>query len=352
MGRWALGAALLVATAASASDVSADVSANLTSASDGSSRPGSLGASLGGAYDFTDSTSAWLGLAFTRDLATRATDPGPPAVTTASSGSNVFLLTAGGMVLWGEHVSTMLSASLSPPATILTATTTTFTVAGREVTPAILLRSVTNSVGATLVGSYGTFGESAFESAVDATVGFIRYDVTQNADRIEPPAVATLVRTNCANNPGDERCAILSGAHTPLWQVKLGASYTAILFQDLDLALDVAGYLYDTDPMSVGWASLPNLRFGVGNGVPTAAFLFTARPAVTYRWSRVWLRASYQLGVYSGGLGLNHAVGLKGTFKLTKSFRLSLNVTVQADTDRGRLLNPGGSAVLGALYDF
>lgn len=335
---------LLLARAAGAHDVAVDLNGALTTSSNSNPRLGSLGANAAFTYDFTDAVSAWLGVSYFRDLPTRTAE-------TSSPGSNVFLLNAGALFLPTEHWTLLTLLSVSPPSPQLSATSVFVPRLNRSAD--VVIRSTTNTQALTVLGGYATNGESAWEHAVDATVGVMRFGSLQALDE-RTPSFATL-STLCAAAERLAFCPILRGVQSDLWQVKLGGGYTATLGERFDAALEVLGYLYSKDPTSVGYFALVIAgRQGpeLGTGVPVAPYAVTVRPSVAYRFEKVTLRGSYQAGAYVQGLGVNHQVTLRLSVKVHEQVKLLGSLTGQVDGVGQALESWGASASLGVLVSF
>jgi len=353
MPRLGLALALLAATGARAHDVYMDV--GLHAARVGSKaepacgladpvtecnpRNGNFTTSVSGTVDFSESVSAWAGFAYTRDFATATREA-------KTDGSNVYLLSAGVAWLVTDHWTTMLNGTFAPAVVMRSATTVSF----EDRTADVVVRSVDRSFGLTALASYMSAGLSSFEWALDASVGATRFDTSQSAE--VPGTVRGLaLRTFCEQHPFARACALVTGAQTSVWQVRLGATFIATLVEHADLGLDAAWFVYDKDPTSIGFFTVAALgqSADLGNGVPVAPYLATAKPSFTWRWERVTLKVSYQFGVYAGALGVNHLVALKGTLHATKKVHLSLTLLGQSD---GGGRNVGVAGVLGLLVEF
>jgi hypothetical protein len=347
MVRWALLGVALAAPAAFAHDVSVEVSGANTRTQTQVPRAGNAGAAVSGDVDLSDAWSLAFALAYTRDFATRTDE-------TKSAGSNILLLTAGAAFMPTDHLTFLGTVNLSPRTTQVSATSTTYLDAlGQPKIASVVLESTNSSLGASLIGSYATAGDSGFESAVDLSASATHYDVFQQQQ--VPNTVKGRALLAACDRPAlasTTVCRLVDGVSTPLSQVRLGAAYTATLAQRVDLGVDLAWFLYDKDPTSVGFFSLVALGRDVGSGVPLAPYQFTAKPSVTLLLGPVRARLSYQYGLYTGGVGTSHAVGLKVSWKVTKDFKLTASVLGQADTASGALAYSGTTATLGTFVAF
>ncbi|MDX2010481.1 MAG: hypothetical protein SFW67_09840 [Myxococcaceae bacterium] len=338
-----VGVLALTASPARAHDVALDTFFNWTAPSANNPRTGSAGFALSGSVDVSERWTVFLSGLFLRDFATRTAE-------TYSAGSNVFLVSGGGMWLPTNHLMFMAMAMGSPPTEQRSASEWTFGL----ITADVLFRGTNASVGGLLLGSYATNGLSKLEHAVDLSVG-VNHFRTETTVELPRTLRAIAARTNCARN-NEEGCELLNRQEAAqLTQVRLGATYVATLALKTDVAVDVAGFLYDSaDPASVGlFTVLLNGRtVEFGSGVPAAPWAFTVRPSVTHRFSKFTVRGAYQLGLYTGGLGTNHLVSARVTWKTTSWFRLTLSALVQADVAQRQVLNRGATLGAGALFLF
>jgi hypothetical protein len=344
--RSARGAALtfaltqLASLAALGHDVSLEVGTATTVSSPDNPRSGSVSVAAAGAWDASDAWSVFGSAQYTRDLATSTGE-------FSATGSNVFFFTLGTSWAPSEHLLTMLNLAGSPPTRQVN--TTAVTVNNR--TADVAVEAETWSVGGLWSGAWMSAGDTSFESAVDVTLGVTRYDVFQKM-QLGTSTRAQAVRAACAslNYQRTSLCRLLSGASTPLLQGRLGAGYTATLFDATDLSVSATYYLYDKDPDEVGFFSLVALgRAELGSGVPVLPLQLSVKPTIVQRLGAWTLRVAYQLGLYQSGDGLNHSFTGKLTWKTSRALRLFLSLTGQFDAAGGEVVNAGGNGVLGAL---
>jgi hypothetical protein len=343
--------AVLCARSARAHDVGLDIFLNGTAPSANNPRTGSAGFALSGSYDVTEKWTVFLSGLFLRDFATRTAE-------TVSAGSNVFFVSGGAMWLPTEHLMLLAMAMGSPPTVQRSATEVEFVTGPTDV----LFRGTNASVGGLLLGSYATNGFSKLEHAVDLSVGINHFRTEQMVELPQTP-LAARVPTFCARPEAVSRagpfaqqfCPLVNGQSAALTQVRLGATWIGTLALKTDVALDVAGFLYDSaDPASVGFFTVvQNGRTNdFGSGVPAAPWAFTVRPSVTHRFSKFSVRVAYQLGLYTGGLGTNHLLSTRLTWKVTSSVRLTASLLGQADVSQRQVVNRGGTVGLGVLFLF
>lgn len=336
---------LVVCTPAWAHDLGVDVTLNGTAPSVNNPRSGSLGFSLSGSYDFTERWSAFLTGVFMRDFATRSEDSFSP-------GSNVFLFSGGAMFVANDHFMVMATVSGSPPSVQRNATT----FEGTDQGPVGYVIKATNfSVGGSLLGSYATNGFSNWEHTFDLSAGVNHLESDQIAE-LGTTLRARLLRSYCERNPVAGYCPIVLGIDAPLTQVRLGGTYTATLFLKTDVALDVAGFLYDVpDPLAVGsYSAAIAGRQGpdVGLGTPVAPWVLTVRPSVVHRAGSFSVKLTYQYGLYASQSGSNHLVSAKLSWKVNPTLKLSLTALGQTDFANGSVANRGGSLTTGLLILF
>jgi hypothetical protein len=328
---------------ARAHDVGFDMFLNGTAPSANNPRTGSAGFALSGSVDVSEKWTVFLSGLFLRDFATRTAE-------TFSAGSNVFFVSGGAMWMPTNHLLFMAMAMGSPPTVQRSATEVAFVTGAADV----LFRGTNASVGGVLLGSYATNGFSKLEHAVDVSVG-VNHFRTEQTIELPQTARAAAVRTYCARNDDVGLCPLVNGQASSLTQVRLGATWIGTVSLKTDVAVDVAGFLYDSaEPASVGFFTVvQNGRSSdFGSGVPAAPWAFTVRPSVTHRFSKFSVRGAYQLGVYTDGLGTNHLLSARVTWKATSWFRVSLSALVQADVAQRQVVNRGATLGLGTLFVF
>ena len=332
---------LCLASVAMAHDLGVDVSVSGTRPSANNPRSGMLGVGLSGGFDVSDAFNVWAGFGYTRDLATQAGDA-------TSDGSNIFLLTAGAMYLPTESFSLMVNGSFSPTVSQRSALTL-----GTNSTPTdTVLVNTSGSLGVGLSGGYQSAGESNWEHAVDVNVGLLRFSTSQKAEL--PNSVrGNLLKTRCAGNPTLGNCELVNGVMGSLAQVRVGATYTAFLYERFTAGVDGAVYLYDSNPLNAGVYAvvIAGRTVGeLGNGVPVAPLLFSVKPFGSFKTGRFALKVGYQGGLYFGAQGSNHVLSVRPSFKVTEALKVTLNLTGQADVGSVGLENLGGSATVSAMY--
>jgi hypothetical protein len=332
---------VVVGLSAPAHDLGVDVGGTFTRQSGNNPRAGSLSVGVNGAYDFNDAWSLAGFLVYTRDLATRTAESQSP-------GSNVFLLNLGVMWLPNDHLMTMLSGTFSPPSVQQNATTVT----GRDGAMVdVLVTSRNWSAGAVWNGLWTSGGFSKFEHTIEAGAALNRFNVFQQLT-VPDSVRARLLVAACSLGAEVEVCRLLAGVTSPLTQARFSLGYTATLFDDTDVGVDAAYFLYDQPPSSVGYYSLVAFnQTELGNGVPVLPLQLTARGTVSHKFGKkVTVRLSYQFGLYTEGLGVLHVVAARVSWKVTKHWRLTFSVTGQSDVSGGVAQNGGSQALVGLTY--
>lgn len=291
--------------------------------------------------DLNDALSLRFDLSFTHD------NPTPSAVgLPAESGGNIFTYSLGADVLAGEHFLFGATLDVSPrsrqdtnmPVTFLNPVTSSPEEAN------LRLRTLSSLAGGMIDVGYSTAGDSDFELTADAALGVSRYGTSQEiigiTTRNGPVRTEDVIRRCETTTTLAERLACRSllpalQAHdaSSLVQARAALGVTATLWQDTDVGLSVAGYLYDQDPTQVGYFSVLSLgrSMTLGNGVALAPLQLTVRPSVARRWGNLSVDLSYQLGRYVADEGGNHLLGLKVAYRFNKSLKAWLRLTGQVD---------------------
>ncbi len=348
MQRWWL-LTILLSFRGFAHDVSIDGAFGTTTSSDNNPRSGGAGLSVSGAVDLSDSWSLFSTVGYLRNFPQHTSDRSSP-------GGNVFNVSLGALWIATDHVMAMLSIQGSPPSQQLTATQGSFVrpLIQEVQTFDIRVSSTASSLGAMATIGWASMGGSRWESMLDVTAGINYFDVTQRLV-VADAARAALLDSVCASTsrPGP-LCTLREGAHTPLFQGRIGASYSAILIRDTTATMEGAFYVYDRNPLDVGYFSLATVgrSFDVGGGVPVNPLLWSIRPSVSHRVSRVTLKFLYQLGFYWGDTGQNHVVTLRDNVKLLPRVTLLCSLTAQTDVEVGVFSNRGFNGTLGVRYEF
>lgn len=226
----------------------------------------------------------------TEDLA-RSPDSGS---TYATSGDTVFFGALDATWDFAKHWNASLGVNGSPKATRDIAVSNPNATPSED--PNALVRAKTSSVGAIAEAGYDSFDPDHVHDAdiaVDASAGLGGFFTEQNA--IAPQAAA----------------AQLGKANASLMQTRLGGTGTLTLFENTDVGVDAAYYLYnEKNPGDVG-VFVTGLQTSWGAGLPMLPPRWTLRPELAERVGPVTLRAYYQFADLAVDSGTGHTVGGK-----------------------------------------
>jgi hypothetical protein len=147
----------------------------------------------------------------------------------------------------------------------------------------------------------------------------------------------------------------LSPQLAQLGQFVVGASVTDTVDGDTDLSLDASYYLYDHDPLQLGYFALATIaRSTLGSATGTPLLRNAVTPSVAHRWDRISASASLSYSDYADGRELDVSASLRVQYKLALagSHRLKLyaKLAAGAHVDASYELTRSGSAGLGAQY--
>jgi hypothetical protein len=182
----------------------------------------------------------------------------------------------------------------------------------------------------------------------------------QEITSVQDPSGATLDAAGMRMRCQIEVCSsAVAGALWPqlvqLGQFALGASVTDTVDGDTDLSLDASYYLYDHDPLQLGYlalASIARSTLGSATGAPLLRDAVT--PSVAHRWGNVAASASLSYSDYADGREFDVSASLRVQYKLAlaSSHRLKLYAKLAAGShvDASYELTRSGSAGLGAQY--
>jgi hypothetical protein len=140
-----------------------------------------------------------------------------------------------------------------------------------------------------------------------------------------------------------------------LGQFALGASVTDTVDGNTDLSLDASYYLYDHDPLQLGYLALATIArstLGSATGAPLLRDAIT--PSVAHRWGNLAASASLSYSDYADGRELDIGASLRVQYKLVLagSHRLKPYAKLAAGThvDASYQLTRSASVGLGAQY--
>lgn len=140
-----------------------------------------------------------------------------------------------------------------------------------------------------------------------------------------------------------------------LGQYALSANVTDTIDGDTDLSLDASYFLYDRDPLQLGYFALATIApstLGSATGAPLLRD--TVTPSVAHRWGSLAASASLSYSDYADGrefdvsasLGVQYKLALAGSNRIKLYAKLAAGSHVDASYD----LTRSGSAGLGAQY--
>jgi hypothetical protein len=243
-----------------------------------------------GRWSPSDSFDLAASFRATEDLA-RSPDTGS---TYATSGDAVFFGALDATWDFVKNWNASLGVNGSPKATRDVAVANPLATAGQD--PNALVRAKTSSVGAIAEAGYDSFDLDHVHDAdiaVDVSAGLTGFFTEQE----------TLAPADAA--------AQLGKAKASLTQTRLGGTTTLTLFENTDLGLDGAYYIYnDKNPGDVG-TFVTGLQNAWGAGLPMLPPRWTLRPEAAERIGRVTLRAFYQYADLAVDGGTGHTVGGK-----------------------------------------
>jgi hypothetical protein len=342
-------AALGAARTAHAGGVGAEVSAGATEATAESPRTAYLANLVNGTVDLAETFSLRLDAAFTHLTA----EGGP-------SGGDIFRFALYGDWYPTPHLAFGTQGNYSPRSETRAWTQVYFMDAARDRVDRAdaLLVSDTSSYGFGLDAEYDTAGESALETVVGLGADVLVYETgqriakAQTADGVE--VTPFRIAEYCRPNPcPPELEAVLAGTGSgAIDQLKLSATLIETLFQDTDLGVRGAYYLYRSEE-GAGFFSLASFGRGAPAGeVVVAPLRFTVRPSVVQRFGPFQVGLWSEYGQYVPGQGYHVIVGLKLQHRFTRSWKAWLGGTGQHDVvgSGGTMLTT--SASLGARLTF
>lgn len=140
-----------------------------------------------------------------------------------------------------------------------------------------------------------------------------------------------------------------------LGQVALGASVTDTVDGTTDLSLDASYYLYDQDPLRLGFFALATIaRSTLGSASGAPLLRDAVAPSVAHRWGDLAATASLAYADYADGHEFDVTASLRVQYKiaLAGAHRLKLHARVAAGShvDASYALTRSGSAGFGVQY--
>jgi len=146
---------------------------------------------------------------------------------------------------------------------------------GNPITADAKLRAATASASGSAWLGYETAGDGAAETTASVSASVTELDARQDLTSVQGRngQVVTVdqLRAFCAAHPcASGLGAALDGQSSSVVQLVLGAGLSEQLFQDTDVGVDGAYYLYDKDPTQVGTFSATRAGQTAGAGVQYA----------------------------------------------------------------------------------
>jgi len=187
------------------------------------------------------------------------------------------------------------------------------------------------SAGAGIAVDYDTAGNADHELSVSASVTMTYFHSEQEVtgvdgggQMLDPQGLrARCAATACSGE--------LTGALWPQWvqlgQFAFGASVTDTVQRDTDLSLDATYFVYDADPLALGYYALATIgRSTLGSAAGVAPLRDQIAPSITHRWGNTSATASVPYGDSVDGLGfdLGASLRIQHKFVLDGSRRLKL----------------------------
>jgi hypothetical protein len=151
----------------------------------------------------------------------------------------------------------------------------------------------------------------------------------------------------------------VAGALWPQWvqlgQFALGASVTDTVDGDTDLSLDATYYLYDQNPLQLGYFALSTIAQSTLGSATGASLLRDAvTPSVAHRFGNLAASASLSYSNYADGREFDVSASLRVQYKLALAgahrLKLYTKLATGAHIDANYDLTRSGSAALGVQY--
>lgn len=283
--------------------------------------------------------------------------------TPTDSAADFWLFGLGATFEASRHVALSLDISASPRSsqtshTSLSVNPTRF--GSDAATVAVRTRSSTYGALASL--EYDTArsddeDEHDVEGVFELSSGVSRYDLAQAIPEVSLANGERLTHADLEASCAAERCGrrildLLRHEKAGLYQASFGAGATITLFDSTDIELFGTYYVYTRDPLQVGYFSRAFSRTPLGEGLPTAPLQFSIGPALVERFGRFSLEASFWYGAYVSQTGSADVFGARGTFDVTKSWRVWLGGNLERSGQTDSAAYWTGWVSLGGRYRF
>jgi len=363
--------ALAAPRPAAATYVGDEVSIGSTRPTPENPRSGTLGDTLYGSVDATDT------LAFMGRLSLLHDDAVPPqaGASFGANGGNVLLFTAGTDWEATKHFNLAATIDVSPKAQQNSDSTLTLDTAAGTLPVDSLLRTDASSFGATLTLAYDTMdldadAPSNVEWAFAVNLGATRLSSQQSiaqlafydkvTSRERTLSVSAINDTYCPKHPKQPICKVaanLNGETESLSQFPLEADMTVTLYEDTDVGMAVTYFAYSEDPTSLGFFTLssagrtsrPSGSLEFGAGMPLAPEQLVLRPDVGHAFGPVYADLYAEYGNYLDDQGHEVALGLKLKWRINHHWRIYALGVVSRETPGPGLTadaDPGSDATL------
>lgn len=163
-------------------------------------------------------------------------------------------------------------------------------------------------------------GEHDVSVSLSATITYFssEQEITAVRDDLGDTADPQQVRSACAQYGCD---ADLAAAATPQWeqlgQFAFAASLCDTIDSTTDLALDATYFVYDQDPLRLGYFALATLgRSDLASATGVAALRDSIAPSVAHRWKKLAISLSSSYGAYEGDRGWDFSTSVRLQYKL------------------------------------
>jgi hypothetical protein len=259
-------------------------------------------------------------------------------------------------MLIGESLLLSLGLSASPSNEGQSASTIDITgPRGNTLSVPATIHTTSSSVGALLMATYATHGDSRWEHQVTFASQFTRFGVAETV-QVNKLLAADFDRF-CANHLEVDACRVRTQPqNASLYQEKLSLGYIATLFGNNDVGLEFSYFIYDHDPTETGFYSVAVLGRTISLGDTPNAIApvqWSLKPSYAHRFGeKVTLKLWAQYGQYVPGQGYDLAAGAKLELKLTHHWKLYVLGQGQRDIDAQNNVVGQGSGIFGVTYTF
>jgi hypothetical protein len=234
---------------------------------------------------------------------------------------------------------------------------------GNPITADAKLATATASASGAAAVGYETAGDGALEAGATLSASVTQLDARQDLTSVQGRNGQTVtvdqLRTFCASHPCMNGLGTaLDGSLASVRQLVLGAGVSVQLWQDTDVGVDGAYYLYDQDPTQVGTLSVTRAgqTAGAGGGIGIAPVLYSVMPSLVHRFGPVMAMAGVAYSQYVDALGTGVTATLRLQYRLAldgdRRLKLWAKLTGSRDVDPMNATSKAGSAALGVQYQW